>query len=358
MAFHLEEIRAVIESARDIETLRGLRDRIHEGARSVPQETLPEDWNEWINGIHDRLIRFAVSEAERELAESGLGAPPVRYAMLLFGSGGRREQTMWSDQDNGLIYENPAPGLAEQVRLYFETLGSLIVEKLFRLGYPPCEGNVMCNQPLWAQSVDGWRSTLDAWMEDPNWENIRYLLIVGDMRCIHGDHELAGVLKERMHERVAGSRELLGALLRNTLRRKVSLGVLGNLIPERFGEDMGGIDIKYGAYIPLVNAIRLLAIRHGLLESGTLDRIGAMQRRGLEEEKLTVDWRNAFDTVLRLRSLTSSKLEDGYYQSSGVLPGALLTKSRKQELKAALRTGQKLHKYVEKTIHAMETDKR
>lgn len=346
-----------METARDIETLRGLRDRIHEEARSLPESSMPEEWNEWINGIHDRLIRFAVAEAERELQAEGLGPPPVPYAMLLFGSGGRREQTMWSDQDNGLIYQDPAPGEEERVGHYFEALGRTVVEKLFLLGYPPCEGNVMCNQPLWGQSAGGWFATLDGWMEDPNWENIRYLLIVADMRCIHGDPGFAVILKERMLARVSRDRQLLGALLRNTLRRKVSLGVLGNLIPERYGEDMGGIDIKYGAYIPLVNAIRLLAIRHGITESGTLDRIGAMQRMGVEEERLTSDWRQAFDTVLRLRSLTSSKLEDGYYQSGGVLPGALLTKSRKQELKAALRTGQKLHKYVEKEIHSMEMEK-
>jgi CBS domain-containing protein len=357
MELTLEELRGAIESARDADTLRGLRDRIHEEARTLPDTFPPGDWNDWINTIHDGFIRFALRKAEQDMMEQGKGPPPVSYAMLLFGSGGRREQTLWSDQDNGLIYENPSPGLEEQVGDYFRDLGQTVVEILFRLGYPPCEGNVMCNQPLWGQSHSGWLSTLDAWMDDPNWENIRYLLIVADMRGIHGELSLVEVLKERVRERVLLDPNLISAMLRNTLKRKVSLGVLGNLIPERFGEDMGGIDIKYGAYIPIVNAIRLLAIRHGVMESGTMQRIAAMEQAGAAEPPLAAEWRDAFHTVLRLRSLTSNKLEDGYYQSSGVLPGSLLTKERKMSLKAALRTGQKLHKYVEKEIHALEMQK-
>lgn len=357
MEFTLEELRNEISRARDPDTLRGLRDRIHEKARSYPLTAAPEDWNGWINAVHDDLIRFAVARAEKLLEENGLGTPPKRYAMLLFGSGGRREQTLWSDQDNGLVYEDADPDEGETVRHYFQTLAQTVVEELFRLGYPPCEGNVMCHNPLWGQHVSGWRETIRGWMDDPNWENVRYLLIVADARCISGHPPLAEGLKAQMLERVSEDRGLLGAMLRNTLRRKASLGVLGNLIPERYGEDMGGIDIKYGAYIPLVNAIRLLAVRHGIPVSGTLDRIEALQNAGAADAGLCAEWRLAFDSILRMRSLTSHKTEDGYYHSSGVLPGALLTKDRKKELKAALKTAQKLHKYVEKEIHALETEK-
>jgi CBS domain-containing protein len=357
MEFTLEEIRVRIAEAQDPESLRGLRDRIHEKAGPYSLTATPEDWNGWINTVHDEFIRYAVMHAEELLIKSGMGEPPVRYAILLFGSGGRREQTPWSDQDNGLIYEDPEPGRSQEVLLYFQALSQTVVGVLFRLGYPPCEGNVMCSNPIWGQHASGWRETVAGWMEDPNWENVRYLLIMADARCIYGDEQLVGVLKAQLLDRVAGDRGLLAAMLRNTLRRKVSLGVLGNLIPERFGEDMGGIDIKYGAYIPLVNAIRLLAIRHGLEASGTLERIAGLRALMTEEADLTQTWGQAFDSILRMRSLTSCKLEDGFYHSSGILPGAMLTKENKRELKSALRTAQKLHKYVEKEIRSLETEK-
>lgn len=356
MAFVLEEIRKKIAEARNIETLRELRDQIHENIRAYPLLALPEDWNEWVNVLHDDIIRYAVRSAEEELVRQGMGAPPKRYAFLLFGSGGRREQTLWSDQDNGLIYEDPTPEEKEAVDGYFLAFSQTLVELLFRLGYPPCEGNVMCHNPQWGQSASGWHNQMRGWLEDPNWENVRYLLITADSRCVSGDVPLAASLREILFEYTAKDKLLLGAMLRNTLRRKASLGVLGNLLPERFGEDMGGIDIKYGAYIPLVNAIRLLAIRHGIGKSGTLDRISALTDSNYADPALTAEWRKAFDSVIQMRSLTSFKLEEGYYHSSGILPGGLLTKERKKELKAALKTVQKLHKYVDKAVHAAEME--
>ncbi|MDF2922838.1 MAG: hypothetical protein K0R57_1752 [Paenibacillaceae bacterium] len=354
MEFQLEEIRKEIARATDTASLRDLRDQIHEKLRSYPLDSFPGDWNDWVNTVHDELIRFAVSQAEKEMDDKGLGLPPKAYAMLLFGSGGRREQTLWSDQDNGLIYEDPALGEEEAVARYFEAFGQAIVDVLFQLGYPPCEGNVMCNNPLWRQSSSDWKATVDNWLGNPDWENIRYVLIIADSRCISGDAALGEVIRNHLLEAVKADKRLLGHMLRNTLRRKVSLGVLGNLIPERFGEDMGGIDIKYGAYIPFVNAIRLLAVRHGVPHSGTLERINGMEGKLGAEGEAVRDWRHAFGSVLKLRSLTSSKLEEGYYQSSGVLPGALLTKERKKDLKDALRTAQKLHKYVEKEMDSIE----
>jgi CBS domain-containing protein len=354
MELHLEEIRKAIARSSDPDTLRGLRDQIHEQLLAQPLDAFPGDWNDWINTLHDAWIQFAVKKAEDNLLQAGLGPPPLPYAMVLFGSGGRREQTLWSDQDSGLIYEEPEADMKEAADVFFKRLGMEIVEVLFQLGYPPCEGDVMCSNPSWTQSADSWYATIHAWLDEPNWENIRYTLIIADSRCISGDERLGESLKRLLLNRVASDRRLLAHMLRNTLRRKVSLGVLGNLIPERFGEDMGGIDIKYGAYIPLVNAIRLLAISHGIADSNTLDRIAEMERQEAEDPEAITQWRNAVLTVLKLRSLTTSKLEDGFYQSGGILPGSKLTKERKNELKFALKVGQKLHKYVEKEMQDEE----
>lgn len=354
MELHLEEIRKTIARSSDPDTLRGLRDQIHEKLLAQPLDAFPGDWNDWINTVHDALIQFAVKKAEDNLQQEGFGAPPLPYALVLFGSGGRREQTLWSDQDSGLIYEEPEASMKETADVFFKRLGMEIVKVLFQLGYPPCEGDVMCSNPAWTQSAKGWYDTINGWLDEPNWENIRYTLIIGDSRCISGDQRLGESLKHLVLDRVASDRRLLVHMLRNTLRRKVSLGVLGNLIPERFGEDMGGIDIKYGAYIPLVNGIRLLAISHGISQSNTLDRIAAMEEQGAEDSEAIGQWRQAVVTVLKLRSLTTSKLEDGFYQSGGILPGSKLTKERKNELKFALKVGQKLHKYVEKEMQDEE----
>ncbi len=53
-----------------------------------------------IETILQKLIEFAIAE---------LGPPPVRFAFLVFGSEGRQEQTLTTDQDNAIIFEDPAP---------------------------------------------------------------------------------------------------------------------------------------------------------------------------------------------------------------------------------------------------------
>ena len=43
-----------------------------------------------------------------ELAERKFGPPPVSYCWLSFGSEGRKEQTFKTDQDNAIVYADPA----------------------------------------------------------------------------------------------------------------------------------------------------------------------------------------------------------------------------------------------------------
>lgn len=347
----LDGILEQIAAANEWDLLRKLRDQAHEELHGHPLLSLPAEWNAKVNQVHDALIARAASLAERQLAKEGEGRPPVPYSFVLFGSGGRGEQTLWSDQDNGLIYQDSSAGQEAAAASYFSRFGDLLVHRLQTLGYPPCEGNVLVSNPMWRQPVSGYRAMIASWLDDPNWENIRYLLIWADMRSVYGDSTLAESLREHVFQCLGSRRKLLEAMLRNTLHRKVSLGVLGNLITERYGEDAGGIDIKYGSYIPIVNGIRLLSIQAGIRETGTLARIAALAAAGRVSKDTAQAWTEAFTRILKLRSETLHRQEDGTYTSRGILPAAMLTKERRRELKFGLKTGMQLHKYVRKQIY-------
>ncbi len=58
-----------------------------------------------------------------ELAEAGLGPPPVRYAFLALGSQGREEQTLATDQDHALLLEDYEPAREPEVAGLFLGLG-------------------------------------------------------------------------------------------------------------------------------------------------------------------------------------------------------------------------------------------
>ena len=102
--------------------------------------------------LNDRLVRRTLALVEAALEREGVGRPPVAYAWLAVGSEGRREQTLRTDQDNGLVYADPAPDRAGLVSVdegYSEDVASAlaalppeqraVVVLRYVLGYTPGE---------------------------------------------------------------------------------------------------------------------------------------------------------------------------------------------------------------------------
>ncbi|MFC5529156.1 DUF294 nucleotidyltransferase-like domain-containing protein [Cohnella yongneupensis] len=304
-----------------------------------------------LNHLHDALIARTIKLAEIEMARLGHGAPPVPYAYLLFGSGGRSEQTMCSDQDSGLVYANPADEeQATRYRHYYLRLAEIIVQSLVALGYPPCEGNVIASNAEWCLPISEWESKIDRWFTEPNWENVRYLLIAADVRPIAGHVALADQLKDRFFNDMLGNPIIAQRMLENTLRHKVLLGFFGQLLREPYGDDAGSLDIKYGAYIPMVNAFRLLALRSGIRETSTLGRIAALRHSGLLTIGEAETASQAFSFFLRLRLIATIAGEDGQMIGTGKISRARLTKELMLPLKKALKAGKFYQRKVEREM--------
>jgi CBS domain-containing protein len=346
----LETSREQILKAENYAELRVLRDQVHEIMQVHPLLTNPIQWNLQLNDVHDWLIQRCIALSEKILENQGFGLPPVPYVFVLFGSGGRKEQTLWSDQDNGMIYDLTNMVDTQQASRYFTELANYIVDGLKVLGYPPCEGEVISSNESWRKSLVDWEQMLRSWLEEPVWEHMRYLLIVEDMRAIYGDSSIVHKLKQFLGQYVREHRVILEKLLQNTLHRKASLGIFGQLLTERYGEDAGGVDIKYGSYIPIINGIRLLAIQAGIMETSTIERIEKLLEYKMVSDTMASGWKKALAINLEFRSKTPFQLEDGLYSSRGKLPGRLLSKESRQELKLALHVGIDLQKYVQNRI--------
>jgi CBS domain-containing protein len=339
-----------IELSTNTRQLRALRNEIHDTFGSAPSHSDEVRIVAAVNAFHDALIRKTLCIAEKRVWES-YGAPPVSsFAFLLFGSGGRKEQTLWSDQDNGIVFEAKSGADRESVERYMAQIGEACLQALGEVGYPPCEGQVLGSNPKWRKSLDGWRAALEQWFDQPEFETVRYLLIMADARHIYGDEALAARLRSLYMSMLKDRRSLLPRMLQNTLRYKVLVGLLGNLLTEPYGEDAGGIDIKYGAYLPMVNAVRLLALDRGIEATSTLERIRELRENHRVPQEWTDGWESAFRTILSFRSMTPYRLEDGKYTTRGILPSQMLTKEVKRELKQALRRGAELQKLAKRTF--------
>lgn len=324
--------------------------------RQIQQSRLiehPLAWNEHLNEVHDSIIRRTLFLSESKLLEKGEGFAPCSYAYILFGSGGRKEQTLWSDQDSGLVYA-PAEEDKERAAEYFASFAEQVTKGLETAGYPPCDGHVISSSAFWRRPIGDWRQQLEQWARQSNWEANRYLLIFSDMRCVYGDSFLTESLRKYFYQLLKHHPSLLQGLVNNTLHRKVATGFFGQLIREKYGQEAGSVDVKYGTYIPLVNGIRLLALLHGSKETATLDRLSMLRTGQLLSSALADELQDAFQLTIKHRSLSEGRFEEGYYVTSGKVPSRMLTKSVRKEIKAAVKAGKQLQQQVESIVKAFE----
>ncbi len=279
-------------------------------------------WMLLVNHMHDLITTKALDICEKEMLEAGYGSPPVLYSFIVFGSAGRMESTLWSDQDNGLIISDEFNEHKEQ---YFERFTKRLCNQLEYLGYDKCLGKVMCSEPLWRKSLMEWEVTLAEWQSNMSWEPIRYLIIAADMRHIAGDQRLSEAFKDLFYRGFKEIPELQYAILRNTVRHKATLNLLGQVVTERFGEHAGGFDIKYGVYIPLVNFVRFMALQLGVRETTTKKRLEKLI--SLDRENMLLEsCQRAFEMAVQLRVSTPFTVSDGLLISSNYISDKELKK--------------------------------
>ncbi|GIO30242.1 MULTISPECIES: DUF294 nucleotidyltransferase-like domain-containing protein [Paenibacillus] len=308
-------------------------------------------WTALVNDMHDEVAARAAAVCEAELERAGYGPPPVPYALVVFGSSGRRESTPWSDQDNGLIVSDEAHGQKDR---YFAAFGRRLSDLLEYLGYEKCKGKVMCSEPAWNKTLEEWKRQLASWHRDYSWENVRCLMIASDMRRIAGDPSLTEAWKQFFAVRMNDSPEMTTAFLRNTVRHKATLNILGQVVTERFGDHAGDFDVKYGVYIPLVNSIRYMALQEGVNETSTLKRLERLTL--LDGGNLLLEnCQRAFLTALTLRASASYTIRDGVYASSGYLPQSeLKKKTLLYKLRESLTTVRRMHRALNRRLRFAE----
>lgn len=213
---------------------------------------------------NDRLQRGLLA-----LALAELGLPGSSFAWLVMGSEGRRIQTLVTDQDNGIVYEEGDPDA-------FARIGAWMVAALERCGVPRCPGDVLATNPLWRGSLGEWRSRFARWFAEPDPLPLLRALIAFDFRGVAGEVSLAAQLRAWVAEHSPAARLLHIHVARELAGRRVPLGPLGSIRTDR----AGAFDAKLGVIGIVVDGARLLALELGLTETGTADRLAAAAERG------------------------------------------------------------------------------
>jgi CBS domain-containing protein len=251
--------------------------------------------------LNDRIVGRILVQAEASLAGRGLGSPPVPYGWLVFGSEARREQTLRTDQDNGLVYADPAPEQVAPAARYFSALAEEVIGGLLAVGFPPCPGGAMASNARWCQPLAKWTGYFRDWLAQPTPEHVLAASMYFDLRLVSGAAELGDALTAVVRAEAPRQHRFLTAMAADVVERRVPLGAFGGLRVPRSGEQRGTLDLKGAGGLQLVGAGRVHALELGLRETGTAERFAAAGARGLYTPNEVTEILDAHDDLLRMR---------------------------------------------------------
>jgi CBS domain-containing protein len=251
--------------------------------------------------LNDRIVARVLAQAESALVDRGQGPPPVAYGWLVFGSEGRREQTLRTDQDNGLVYGDTAPDQAEPTARYFTALADEAVAGLLAVGFPPCPAGAMASNPRWCQPLATWTAYFRDWLAHPTHEHVLAASMYFDLRSVVGAPELGDSLAALVQEEAPRQRRFLTAMAADVVDRRLPLGPLGGLRVPWSGARRGTLDLKGAGGLQLVGAGRVHALELGLRETGTIERFARAGAHGLYTPAEVAEIADAHDDLLRMR---------------------------------------------------------
>jgi CBS domain-containing protein len=218
------------------------------------------------DAILNKLIKFAIDD---------LGPPPARFVFLTLGSEGRREQTLKTDQDNAILFEDMPGEFADSVRGYFLKLGDKVCTGLDRAGYAFCKGDVMAKNPQWCQPLSSWKEYFTKWIATVEPMALLQSNIFFDFRIGYGDVDLAMQLSRHLFAALAARPNFFRYLAETSLSMKPPLGFFRNFIVESKGEHRDAFDIKK-SMTTIVNFARAYALHNGIEETNTPERLNRL----------------------------------------------------------------------------------
>ena len=265
----LRQIHRTIDDAADVETLaQSARDIRKLAANMLQHGIAAEQLTQILSALNDTLTR-RILELERERHS----IDDIEWCWLAFGSEGRLEQTLASDQDNGIIFRVPKDTSAETLRKRLLPFAQAVNNALDACGYPLCTGGIMAGNPQWCLSLDEWGAHFSNWIRDPLPEALLNSTIFFDFRGLFGVEGLADTLRGHLLELTRDNGRFLRMMASQALQIEPPLGILRDFVLQDDGPHAGTIDLKKRGARLFVDAARVIGLATGVTHTGTAARI-------------------------------------------------------------------------------------
>lgn len=240
------------------------------------------------------------------------GTPPAKFVFMVLGSEGRKEQTLKTDQDNAIIYEDKANEHREEVRAYFLQFAEMVSERLDAIGFSYCTGGYMAKNPKWTHSLSHWKNNYETWMRELVPETAIKFSTFFDCRYLYGDvtimDELVSFLDQELQKPME---KLFFYMAKNALQYEPPLTSFFKNIKTFTVGSQEVFDIKK-AMTPIVDLVRVYALKHRIFKTNTGERLEALREEGVFSE---TQYQELFQSYyylmgLRLRKQASQIMND------------------------------------------------
>ena len=236
-----------------------------------------------------------------ELVLAERGDPGVAFTWLCFGSEGRREQTLHTDQDNGILFEAKDAAQAAEIRQRLLPIAQQINHHLAACGFTLCKGNIMAGNPELCLSRAEWARRFSAFIREATPQNLLASSIYFDLRAVWGDEQGCQHLRRTILTQVADNRLFQRMMADNALRHRPPVGRFREFVLERKGGDKATLDLKVQGLGPFVDGARLLALAHGVEAINTLERLRQLTTLGVIEPLDGAAYEEAYHFIQQTR---------------------------------------------------------
>ncbi len=260
-------------------------------------------------------------------------------ALVIFGSEGRGEQILRTDQDNGIIRSEAVD--KELVKNASEKFNATLIE----LGYPECSGGVMANNAYYRKSVEEYKKDIYDMVMSPTQNSFLNLPILMDMCFVAGNKALEAEISAYIGKKLGSNQQIIARMAGGSLSFETPLSMLGGFVLDK-KEHSGELDIKKGAIFPIVNGIRCLAVEKNISAVNTFERIKELNNIGLIDRAFAEELIEAYNFLLETRLKERLyKVQTGQKPDNYINPSRL-SKLERDLLKDVFKIADKLKKFL------------
>jgi CBS domain-containing protein len=251
--------------------------------------------NQVITTVADTI---AINVIEGVIEE--MGTPPARFVFMVLGSEGRKEQTLRTDQDNAIIYEDKANEQREMVREYFLKFASIVSERLDHIGFSFCEGGFMAKNSKWTHSLSHWKRNYRTWLDESDPEAVLKVATFFDCRFLYGEEGIMNELKEYLHEELENPRyKFLHHMAQNALQYEPPLTFFNAI--KTFSKGSQQVFNLKKTMTPIVDLVRAYALRNRIFKTNTGERLEALSALKVFTEKEEQELLQAYYYLMGMR---------------------------------------------------------